>query len=98
MNNFKYATRFLFSAFMGWYLMIPPPGDPYKKQPIDPRAPLSMWKQIDSYDSAKRCKSDFGTKVYLSQIQLSSDTKQSSKRTDRVFLDQRSASICLVVS
>ncbi len=86
MNNVNYATRFFFSTVMGWYLMIPPPGDPYNKHPpLNLLAPLFTWKQIDSYDSAKKCKSDFGTKVYLSQVQLAADTKQSSKRTDRVF-------------
>ena len=34
-------------ALVGWYLLVPLPGDP--------GAPISLWSQIGSYDTAKEC-------------------------------------------
>jgi hypothetical protein len=42
--NFRHAAAL---ALVGWYLLVP--------LPRHPEAPLSLWTQIGSYDTAKEC-------------------------------------------
>jgi hypothetical protein len=48
-------------VLVGWYLMVPPlkiegpPDDPKTPVDVDTKAPLSQWKNIGSFDTAKQC-------------------------------------------
>jgi hypothetical protein len=45
-------SQFVMIALMGWYLMLPPPGDSNRRSIF---APLSQWKTVDVFDSKAQC-------------------------------------------
>jgi hypothetical protein len=51
--NLRHAAAL---ALVGWYLMLPPTRfDSSKVFQLRPRAPLSEWETVSSFDSAKDC-------------------------------------------
>ena len=74
------------ALFAGWYLLMPPAGEHghYRLS-----APLSEWKQIDSYDSAAECGQvlDMAKMVGRTQTQWDDNQRKAMEATRCVSSD-----------